>query len=191
MTTKKIIIQKNKLKGYKPKSKKTSSVEEKEDIDELVGPDMTPIEGGQNLRYDSEIEVGSNHDSTIIGNKGVIPNRWYGLNGTNYSHGHKGTVVPEGEDVSEKIEIDEAADEMRKMVEDVLKRRRENSGLVKKTITNEVNNNKTWDDIVNERPQIGNYVGEFMKKIELVGINNIDDIEIIFNYIKEEFYNAQ
>ena len=119
---------------------------EKHNIDEFIDLAGSHIEGHKNYNYDSEIETGplsppESDDSTYEKgmstttdkfSKYVNPMNWwamlYSFGGTPYSHGSSHTIVAETMELSEAAKV-----EMKRKIEELLKNRSEERGLVSKT----------------------------------------------------------
>jgi hypothetical protein len=168
-------IKKKDLKKYEPtKSKK--------ELDELVDGDGSEIEGDKADVNNTEIETAPQQTSDEFAASAIQPNRrYYGIGGA-YS---SGTMV-RGEGVEDIEELDETAkDNMKKIIEDILSKRGNNSGIVDKTDP-DINQNKIPDleDLSSkyQKPIAAKRAQEMLNTISKNNLNG-EEIGIILNYL--------
>ena len=125
--------------------KKDFMTETKEELDELINPDGSPIDGAANGHKESEIRTAPQQtgdefaDSSRQG-----PRPYFGNYGTAYSHGVRvnageekdGDVIEEEDD-----EVDESKIKMEKVLEDIFTKKNKGNDIVskeKKTIKSKI-----------------------------------------------------
>ena len=167
-------IKKKDLKKYKPSKNK------KEDLDELINADGSPIEGDRNPVNNSEIETAPQQTSADFAQSAIQPRRWYNsYYGTPYSHGHRG--------YTESVDLDEVArQKMEKMVEDMFSQKTDSHDMVKKIHDTDVNRNKIPDmqEISVENQSATRITQDFVTKLNKVPLNG-DEVGMILNYVIE------
>jgi hypothetical protein len=185
-------IKKKDLKKFKTKPK--------QELDELVDADGSPIEGNLIDTNDgggvnnSEITTAPQQTSDDLAQLAIQPSRFFfSSDGTPYSHGNRSGSQKESVKNSEKEELDEVAkDKMRKMVEDIVAKRldNQNSGMVNKVNSPDVNRNGIPDieELANNigKPAAARHAQIFIydiNKTPLVG----DEKAIVLNYILSNF----
>lgn len=175
-------IKKKNLKNYKAK----------EEIEELVDADGSPIEGSKNQTNDSEIETAPQQTTDKFAKSAVQPNRWYyGADGTPYSRGSRSGsgglagIYEDGEEVNEDEELAESInkDKIRKMVEDIVSRGSD-SDMVRKTMSPDVNRNQIADieELATNKPLPARYTEIFIDDMKKTNLNG-DELAIVLNYI--------
>lgn len=173
-------IKKKDLKKYKSKK----------ELDELVDAEGAPIEGSRNQVNNTEIEVSPQQTSDDFVTLALQRKNFNFIGGPHPYSGTDRTTsrLPEGEDVNEKDEIDEAEDLMRKMVEDIVRNKLNDAGMVKKSVNQDVNRNDIPDmeELGNEKPTPVSYANDFISNINTVPLHG-DEKAIILNYILSNF----
>lgn len=164
-------IKKKDLKNYKAKSK--------EDIEELVDADGSPIEGDRNPTNDSEIETAPQATSDDHAKNAIQPNRYYyGVGGTAYSHGAR---------VQSESEIDEVARrKMEDMIENLIGQRAGDTDMVKRYQDTDVNRNQIPDleelATTFQKPVVAKKAQEVLKTMEMNNLSG-EEVGIVINYI--------
>jgi hypothetical protein len=180
-------IKKKDLKKYKSK----------EEIDELVDADGSPIEGDEEHNNDTEIWTAPQQTSDDLASKAIQPSRfYYGADGTPYSRGSRTGSQKEGEEndgesLNEKEELDEAAEKLKKMVEDIVSKQMNNSGMVRKATSPDVNRNDIpdIDELRNSNPTAASHTKIFVDDIIRTPLTG-DEAAIIINYILNNIDNS-
>lgn len=176
-------IKKKDLNKYKPK----------QELDELVDGEGSPIEGDLvktndgGLVNNTQITTAPQQTSDEFATLAIQPRRYF--YNTAYSHGDRGTPR-ESVNPSEKKELDEVAKEkMKKMVEDIVTRKLNNE-VVPKTINPDVNSNEIpdIDELANnlQKPTPVRHTQIFIDDIKKTPLTG-DEIAIILNYILSNF----
>jgi hypothetical protein len=152
-----------------------SYIDDTDDIDNLGGFN-SEIQTGPTLPYDEKDtpQTSKGHEKTAI-----QPRRYYGIDGTPYSHGGHGMAhMYEGE------ELDEVAKEkMRAMVKELISKSQKNKDgdMVNRNSINDVNPNLSVSS-----PVIANKVNELLKAIE-GGNLSAKEVDNILNIIKTTY----
>lgn len=176
-------IKKKDLKKYKPKSKKSK----KEDLEELVDADGSPIGDSKgsdrNPTNDSEIETAPQGTSDDHANAAIQPNRYfYGFGGTAYSHGHR-VQAAESVEKSEKDKLAEA--KMRDMIENLATRANDRD-MVKRYKDTDVNRNEIPDleelATTYKKPIVAKKAEGLLRTFEMNRLNG-EEIGIVINYL--------
>lgn len=112
-------------------------------VDELVDPDGSFIDGDESHETTSQIKTAPQQttDKYAKTAKQNLPWPYYGYMGTPYSHGQRGGIG----DMYEEAELDEAEMKMAKMVEDILTKKLNQKGIVNKQSNFDVNRNQIPD----------------------------------------------
>lgn len=177
-------IKKKDLKQYKVKD----SSEEKEELDELVDADGSPIEGSKVDVNDTEIETAPQQTSDEFANSAIQPNRYfYGIGGTAYSRGAR--VQSESEDLGETAKA-----KMRKMVEDLLSKKSDDHNFVSRYQDTDVNRNNIPDlsDLAQtyQKPIPAKKTQEMLDTIQKNNLNG-EEVAIILNFIINNIDTSQ
>jgi len=184
-------IKKKDVKQYKVKD----SVEEKEELEELVNADGSPIEGSKVDVNDTEIETAPQQTSDEFAASAIQPNRYfYGIGGTGYSHGARVQSEGEGEELEESVGLDEVARaKMRKMVEDLLSTKN-GDNLVSKYKDTDINRNDIPDlsDLAQsyQKPIPAKKAQEMLDTIQKNNLNG-EEVAIILNFMINNIDTSQ
>ena len=121
------------MKTFKKKDFENKNIEpiedSKEEIDELVDPDGSPIGGAATGHNTSEIRTAPQQTSDeFVDSARQGPRPWFGNYGTAYSHG----VRRSGSGIYEDEEVVEARIKMDKMLEDVFTKKGKDNDIVTK-----------------------------------------------------------
>lgn len=171
-------IKKKDLKNYKPKTKKSK----KEDLEELVDADGSPIGGDKgsdrNPTNDSEIETSPQGTSDDHADAAIQPNRYfYGFGGTAYSHGHR---VQAAEGVDKLAEA-----KMKKIIEDLANKSQDRE-MVRRYKDIDVNRNEIPDleelATTYKKPIVAKKAQGLLKTFEMNHLNG-EEIGIVINFI--------
>lgn len=167
-------IKKKDLKNYKPSALKS----DKDDIEELVDADGSPIEGDRNATNDSEIETAPQGTSDDHAKAAIQPNRYYyGVGGTAYSHGARVQSESE-EDIAEAM--------MKDMIENLIGQRAGDTDMVKRYRDTDVNRNDIPDleELATsyQKPVVAKKAQEVLKTMEMNNLSG-EEIGIVINYI--------
>lgn len=180
----------------KKKDFKKFNVKPKQELEELVDADGSPIEGdlidsnNGGTVNNSEITTAPQQTSDDLAQLAIQPSRFYfSSGGSPYSHGDRSGSQKESVKSTEKEELDEVAkDKMRKMVEDIVNKRlsNEDNGMVKRIINPDVDRDGIPDieELANNigKPAAARHAQIFIydiNKTPLIG----DEKAIILNYI--------
>jgi len=171
-------FKKKDLKNYKPKTKKSN----KEELDELVDTDGSPIGDGEgsdrNPISNSEIETSPQGTTDDHAKNAIQPNRYfYGFGGTAYSHGHR----VQGESVEDRI----AETKMKKIIED-LTNKGQDRDMVKRYKDTDVNRNEIPDleelATTYKKPIVAKKAQALLATFDMNRLNG-EEIGIVINYI--------
>lgn len=172
-------IKKKDLKKYKPKAKKSK----KEDLEELVDADGSPIGDGEGsdrgIANNSEIETAPQGTSDDHARNAIQPNRYfYGFGGTAYSHGHR---VQAAESVEDKL----AETKMKKIIEDLTNKAGDRD-MVKRYKDTDVNRNEIPDleelATTFKKPIVAKKAQALLGSFDMNRLNG-EEIGIVINYI--------
>lgn len=114
-------------------------------VDELVDPDGTFIDGDESHETTSQIKTAPQQTTDKFAKTAKQPLPLvYGWNGTRYSHGMRGGL---GDTMYEEddVELDEAELKMAKMVEDILTKKLSQKDIVNKQDIADINRNQVPD----------------------------------------------
>lgn len=151
-------------------------------VDELVDPDGTFIDGDESHETTSQIKTAPQQTTDKYAKMAKQKLPWiYGYTGTPYSRGSRGGFGEMGES-----EIDEAEKKMAKMVEDILTKKRKKKDLVDKEANFDINKNKIPDleDLSTKfnRQDIASNIKTLVSTIKSVQLSG-EEKAIIINYI--------
>lgn len=165
-------------------------LKENKDVNEFINGDGAIISGDRNVTSNSEIETGpiapaANDDSGY--EKGIStttdrasryrqPRGWvgvYGVGGSPYSHGERGTGIAEAD-----------------VTEEVLKSKASTDGVVKKYSDTDINRNKIPDLEELANPAV---INASKKLLDVIKHNNLtgEQVGIIFNFLSNNIDFAE
>lgn len=149
-------------------------------VDELVDPDGTFIDGDESYNTTSQSRTAPQQTTDKYAKTAKQKMPWlYGYMGTPYSHGQRGSIGEEGT-------VEEAEKRMTKMVEDILTKKMRKKDVVNRRPNNDINRNHIPDleDLAQKfnKQDIASNIQSLMSTINS---NNLSSEEkaIIINYI--------
>ena len=172
---KKIKSEELKVKNVKIDELVDSDGGELDDTDDIDGNELSnsEIQTGPTLPYKEKGDPTTSQDHE---KSAIQPRRFYGIDGTPYSHGATGvSSMYEDEDISEMQK-----DKMKSMVRELLRHRSDENGIVNKANSHDINNNRIpdYDEL---RPATANNLMGLIKAID--GSEN--EFKIVLNIIKK------
>lgn len=170
------VIKKKDLKKYKPK----------QEIDELVNGDASPIEG-DSVDSPNLVKVAPGQTGDDFAKQAIQAPRFYGAFATSH---HYAPIKDSIEDNSEKESIDEIAKERMKDMIEAIVNKQDGEGIVNRTISPDVNRNGIPDieELANSigKPAAARHTQIFIYDITKTPLTG-DEKAIILNYVLSNF----